>query len=474
MIFPFSRHKGLLAILALTLPLSGLLSCGDDNPTSATGLSIEPLLPIINLAKTDVQKIRELSFTRTVNVGLLTREQYSKLNNEYTDTQKLSNVVRSFKQIGFIPDTFSNLGYFESSSDNFAGAYYMPGTDSVYIIDPDIIDPNNMYFYLAHEFTHALQEQYFNPFTNYIYSGAIQSTLNSDFYLSWLSVYEGDASLSGLYTFFNANIENAFKETENYINTYHNFYDSLTTYSIPRYIDIQGLAPYYLGEQFVLNLYKTDRWNSVNKLYHSNRVTSMSEIITGQAVKPYVFDFSDIMSLLLQHTTKLVYANDDTYGPLMLMALLSENVDLAHCKNAFGWQGDRLAYTLSDNQAYGSFVWAMKFATAEDAEYIRGKLDTLYTARNLGRVTAIRSVDSTGTSFKSSAAATFLQRNGSFVYVIENVADKQEMLAALDTGLVLAKNASCVQSYSTVSFDTKKKVLDNMFGLKNTPHIKMP
>jgi len=463
----FSKRSRCVTFIISALFSLHFLSCSDDNPASIYTPSIDTYLEIINLAKAEAQKTRELSFIHPVKIGILSREQYKSYNGTQS-TDESSLIIKEFKQIGFVPDTLSNMNYIENNSDNFAAAFYRPGTDSLYIINADQYDTETLFKILVHEFTHALAEQHFNPFTNYVYSGTFQSTLNSDYYISQLSIAEGDASVNETYTYFSyISPSTAFKNTESYINNYSEyFYDNLTTFSIPRYIEIQGYAPYLLGEKFVWDHFTSGGWSNVNRLYHASRVSSMSEIITGLPISPYTFDFSDIMPSLLKNTTKLKFADDDTYGPVMLMALLNETVDTTHCRKAFGWQGDRLAYTLSDNQTYGSFVWAMKFATDTDASYISGKLDTFYMSRNLGKTASVRTVDSIGIQFTSSAAATSVRRNGSFVFVMENVTDKAEILASLETPAAIAKKSADTATYSTVSFQNKRKVIDNLFGRK--------
>jgi hypothetical protein len=424
-------------------------------------------MEIINLAKEQVQKTRGLQFARPVQIGLLTRKQYSDYNEQWSSDNS-ALITREFKQIGFIPDTFSNASFIEASDDSFAAAFYKPGSDSLYIIDAEQYDESLLFEIVAHEFTHALQEQHFNPFTNQIFSSTNQSALNSDFYISQLCVTEGDAEVSGvlsLFSFVDSSL--ATDRTTSYLTQYHeDYFLQLANYPFPRYLKIQGYAPYQLGSWFTYNSYRKGGWQNVNALFHSNRVNSTADIINLTNTTPFTFDFSKIIPMLLKNTTKLVFADDDTYGPVMIMALLNEQVDTAQCKRAFGWQGDRLAYTLSDNQAFGSFVWAIEFTTTEDAKYIMSKIDNFLSSRKIGGSTAVRAADTDMITFTRATTSTLLKQSNNLVLWIENVSQQDSVVAQL-TRPVLARRSMDAKNYSTVSANDKSKFIDNFLGISH-------
>ena len=451
-------------------PLLLIGSCSEKNPINIENQSLDRYMEIINLAKVQVQKTRELEFIRPVSIGLLTRKQYSNYNEQWSSDNS-ALIMREFKQIGFIPDTFSNTNFIATNDDNFAAAFYKPGSDSLYVIDAELYDRGALFGIVAHEFTHALQEQHFNPFTNQTFSASNQSALNSDFYLSQRCVIEGDATLSQVHALYSI-IDSSTTDSINVIdsitaftNNYReNYYLDLADYEFPRYLEIQGYAPYQLGASFIFDIYKRGGWEKVNALFHSNRVNSTADIINLTNTTPFTFDFSKIMPLLLKNTTRLVFADDDTYGPVMLMALLNEQVDTAHCKKAFGWQGDRLTYTLSDNQAFGSFVWAMKFTTADDARYIMNKIDEFLSTRKIGGSTAIRLADTKGITFTRTTTSTLLKQSSNLLLWIENV-QQQDSVVTLLTTPSLARRTVSEKNYSTISADDKCKFIDKYLGV---------
>jgi hypothetical protein len=389
-------------------------------------------------------------------------------SNESSSSQS-ELVMNAFKQYGFVPDTMSNSKYIDNHNENFAAAFYKPGSDSLYIIDASTYNEGLLFVIAAHEFTHALQEQHFNPFTNQIYPGLNQSSLNSDYYLSQLCITEGDATVNELYTYYNYSEHQnnvVLDSVASYItSTRADYYDSIKSKNVPSYLNIQGYAPYQIGAGYVWDVFKKGTWNGVNRLYHADRPVSTRQIITGTVHNPWSFDFSAVMPVLLSTTTKLVFADDDTYGPIMLMALLSKYVDTEHCKAALGWQGDRCAFTLSDNQKWGSFVWALKFDTPENASYVYDRLDSLYTKRDLGKMAATRIADTSGIYYTNANSLLFLRRSGTFIFVMDNVNNKSTVLAALDNPTILAKK-SAINTVISPSIDprVKHQIIDMIVG----------
>jgi hypothetical protein len=442
----------------------GTLSCVD----SPTAPSLNQYQRYIDIAKDMVQKNRGLSFKRPVHMGIMTRNEYAEFSTRYSSLSNSSYITKEFQQIGFIPENFNDQDFNKDFDDDFAGAFYIPGTDSLYIIDADQIDESDFIYYLIHEYTHALQEQHFNGLSRYVTPAYNQSAQNSDFYLSYLFLAEGDASFTSDAAMFEALNDNS---RMNYLGSIYtmeidSFYINLNKQEIPRYLRIRGYSPYIIGRNFIKNIYQQRQWSGVNRLYHSERVNSVRDILTESSEIPYVFDFSSISKILLENTFSLDYADDDTYGAIMLMALLNEYVTPAECKKAFGLIGDRLMYTLKNSEKYGSFVWAFKFKTTEDATAVTTKLDALLTARTVGGTKPTRTLSGTDTlTFANTAFSTTLIQSNTFVYWLENVPKKDLILKSLpNTTQVLAKSDHNQKNYSTISFNEKKKFIRKLIG----------
>ncbi len=439
------------------------------NPTSPE-ISIEKYKQKMLALMPQVENMRGLNFLRDIHLVPMSRSQYAA--SRYSSSSEANNLYSvELKQLGFIPEDMDNFDQeVESYSENFAAAFYVSGTDSIYVINPEKYEDIEFEFYITHELTHALQDQHFNPFS-YIYPFISQSASNSDFYLSQLSVIEGDASLSGYLYLIR---QYAIMTEQNLIDTFFNeserFYQSIDTLGDLRFLKVSQNFPYIVGEYFIGKKKISQGWEAVNTLYHSNRVSSTAEIITGKPVSLKSFDFSKFIPNMLKDTRKLRFADDDTHGPVMLMALLSEYTDITHYKNAFGWRGDRIFYMLKDDDKYGSFVWALEFQTDEDAKYMMSAFDKLLSNRRLSN-TFPEKINSTDmTTFTHPGITTNLCNLGTTILWMENVPNPTE-IAELFVSKLIAKSSSKQENFSTLPKEEKWKLLrrhitDNQLLLK--------
>lgn len=420
-----------------------------------------------------VENIRGLKFLRDVHLASMSRSQYAA--SRYSGSSEAANLYSmELKQLGFIPEDMKDFDQaVDSYNENFAAAFYVPGTDSIYLINPEKYDDVEFEFYIAHELTHALQEQHFNPFTSYIHPVISQSASNSDFYLSQLSVIEGDASLSGYLYFIK---QYTFMSEQELVDTFFNeselFYQNINEMQDPKYLNITGMFPYVLGEYFIGKKKVSQGWEAVNKLYHSNRVSSTAEIITGKPVSLTSFDFSKFVPDMLEDTRKLRFADDDTHGPVMLMALISEYTDVTHCKDAFGWRGDRIFYVLKNNDKYGSFVWALEFHTSNDVEFMMNTFDKLLSNRRLSNTTPQKKDSTNMITFTHPGITTTLFNLGTTLLWVENVSNPTE-IAGLFKSEALAKTSSVQKNYSTLPKDEKWKLFRRITDNQPRPNNRL-
>jgi hypothetical protein len=433
-----------------------------------TGPSISKYQPIKKAIMPHVEDIRGLKFLRDVHLASISRSQYAA--SRYSGSSEASNLYyMELKQLGFVPEDMDIDKLVDSYNENFAAAFYVPGTDSIYLINPEKYEDVEFEFYIAHELTHALQDQHFNPFTSYIYPLISQSASNSDFYLSQLGVIEGDASFSGYLYFINQFTlltEQALVDT--FFNESERFYQNIKNLEDPKFLDITQKFPYILGEYFIGEKKVSQGWEAVNRLYHSNRVNSTAEIITGKPVSLVTFDFSKFIPEMLEDIRNLRFADDDTHGPVMLMALISEYTDITHCKDAFGWRGDRIFYVLKDNAKYGSFIWAIEFQSNDDADYMMNTFDKLLSNRRLSNTTPQKKDSTNMITFTHPGISTSLFNLGTTILWVENVSNPTEIAGSFISG-ALAKTYSGLKNYSTLPKDEKWKLFRHI--AENQPRL---
>jgi hypothetical protein len=146
-------------------------------------------------------------------------------------------------------------------------------------------------------------------------------------------------------------------------------------------------------------------------------------VLTGEAFEPVTFDVSSLIKEWYAGSMKVKFADDDNYGPVWLMEVLRNFATRTHCSEAFGWRGDRFVYILNDGNAWGKFVWAMKYKSDENALTIFKMIDQLLTSRVLEGYSSNRVEVNTDSliHFTTGPVNTSLIRNGSYLFWLENV-----------------------------------------------------
>lgn len=411
---------------------------------------------------------RGLDFDHQVKAVVLTREEYAQqvsqeIRSYYTPEEDRA-ITRQLVQLGYQKDTTETfVESYSAFSSDFAAAFYRKETDSVYLIEPQGMDQELLEsYYLPHEFTHVLQEQHFNPFSSYLWPVNTYSRYNSDYYLAQRCVYEGDAvlaSYSYLYA-FESMASDPFGEAIEKMNKWRDrFYDSLSVTSGDRYNDIRSDAPYDLGSHFISNIFKDGGWSAVNDLYLKNRVKSSSHIVTGTAVEPVRWDFSALYTTLLTTSERPIYVDDDSYGPVLLMALFDGKTDTQHASNAFGWRGDHLLYFTDSNNRWGSLLWKVSCATETDASYLLGRFDKIISERSLDGVTATRTATSDSIYYVyPNVFSTILRRSGTEVTWTENLPwNTLQMALSITPVAAAAKSTATTRASDDCYLDPHKK-----------------
>jgi hypothetical protein len=190
---------------------------------------------------------------------------------------------------------------------------------------------------LAHEYTHALQDQYFD-----LNSLPLEEKGNSDLSLAVLSLVEGDATLvQGIYmwTILNDNERAALsQELEEF--------GSEAFDAAPRFIQENLTFPYDSGLDFVMALFEQGGWEAVNQAYsdppQSTEQVLHPEKYLDERDEPQAITMPDLESALSTGWSQL---DSDVLGELNMRIYLETFVDEAEATTAAaGWDGDRYVY----------------------------------------------------------------------------------------------------------------------------------
>jgi|WetSurMetagenome_2_1015567.scaffolds.fasta_scaffold56331_2 hypothetical protein len=434
----------------------------------------------------EVALVRGMNFLRPVRVGVVSKEQY-KASMSRNIASSISNVEESalskeFAQMGFLAETDTPLNHILTDFyASFPAAFYELGTDSLTIIEDTYDNDIDLSIMVAHELTHALQDQNLTTRPT-IFPG--YSGYNSDATLAEHSVMEGDAMFTEIAYYYKSYVAEMvpgeiapFDSSFRVANDYKIRMASGTfAPDAPIFLDIKNSVPYFFGVAYVAKTYQDGGgWNAVNNLYSiSATPRSSAEINLASPLSITYFDFHGIQDLLVSGPGAIDYADDDNAGFALLLGLFYGNLDTARVGRSLGWRGDRYTYVKRAGQAYGTLVWAMAFADKEASAYMFGKLAGKIGGRKLAGNSAVvdSAVDSLGRgstyTFTSASATTKLRRFDEQIWWVENtdtltqkimdILDKQKFAPAL------AKEAKSGSLTASLSGETKMRVIEGIAG----------
>jgi hypothetical protein len=440
-----------------------LLRCtSEDNPVEPSFVNLDAYKRYVESARSAVPGIRELDFDVPVKTAFLTRD---KLSQEFVSNHRYyTNMTIMMKQLGFLPDTLKNLEpYIAEHYSGFAAAYYITGTDSLVVIDPQEFSAPYFTSIAVHEFTHALQDQHFNLNQDVLYPDKPYSHFCTDFYLARRCVAEGDATVAQLLYLnslglLSASIAELMAESKN------TYFEEFKSKELPAYLNLVSYFPYDVGSDFVSTIWSTKKWNGVNALYYANRPVSTAEIITREKIEPVSFDYSALIQDWYDNVSNVQFAEDDNYGPVMLLALLSNYTDALHAKTAFGWRGDRLLYVLADNKQWGRFLWSLKFNSIENALYCFQGLDFVMSRRTLNGTAPQRTAVASDSliTFTTGSNNSILMRNGETVFWMENVDRANDVVSGVIASSLAKQKGDELRRIEDdpISIEVKKRILD--------------
>jgi hypothetical protein len=360
----------LLAFVALAVPARALVHNGalDVNKAVATEQTI--------------QIVRDLRFKRDVGVTVMTPDEVASMLavpriGDPSDAQ-IAAEGSAGSMLGLFPQGIDLKSASIEALKEQLLAFYDFHTRRMVVIDGgDRSVSSNIeaagersgqrdylgYLILAHEYTHALQDQNFQL-------GQKMESLrdNTDAELALRSVAEGDATLAGWGYVLGKMDVGTVRRLESDIKTYTKDYTlhpkdgQLAAYEYFNF-------PYVQGLRFVSEAYKRGGWAAVDDLYRDPPES------TAQIIEP---------SLYFDHRTRplevVLYGYDpmldgwqmvesDTQGELALEVILERNLGMnsREIVSAYEWAGDRLSLFRRNGQIVA--VWLIAFRDEDSAHH---------------------------------------------------------------------------------------------------------
>jgi hypothetical protein len=291
--------------------------------------------------------LRKLPILRPVKSGTQTRaeiEQSLIRNLDESETpEEAHNSEVALKKLGLLPADFQLRPFLIKLLAEQVAGYYDPKTQEFYLAD--WIDLDGQKPVMAHELTHALQDQHFDlrRFEHW-------PKHDSDAELSVHSLIEGDASLLMLQyvtrsparqlAFMKAMVVGGENSTEQLDKA-------------PRVLRETLMFPYFQGMSWVSQVYKKGGWDEVSAAYKdlpksTEQILHPEKYFAGE--EPKRVTVRDISSTLGKGWRE---ADNDVEGEWGLYLLLDEYLQSSDVskKAAEGWGGDRYALFLGPTSA---------------------------------------------------------------------------------------------------------------------------
>jgi hypothetical protein len=345
---PAMRFSRVLLFLALLAPTTAVRADEQDDTEKDiqdalqqdTGKppSAEELTKKANEIVDQMAKIRELPKLHPVTMEVATREQIVKYVDsriqEEMKPDELSGQEAALKRLGLVPENMDMRKFMLDLYGEQVAGYYDPFKGKFFIaswMGTALQAP-----IMAHELTHALQDQHFNlkPFLTPIVD-------NSDATSARQAVVEGDASVA---MFAWLGQQNGLDLTKQPIGPMLREAMKNPAYPVfqaaPAYFQASLAFPYADGSDFILATKNAGGWKAVSDLY-SDLPRSSEQILHPEKYKGPKQDDPTAVSLPLKlDGWKQVHT--DVLGEVVMRVLMEGYFDESRADTvAAGWDGDR-------------------------------------------------------------------------------------------------------------------------------------
>ena len=292
-----------------------------------------------------VENIRGLSGSDPIDRKLLSSDELRNrvmvdFFGEYTE-EDVEEDVLILSLFGLLESDYDlhNL-YVDLYSEQIAGFYDDETNEMVVVQDEDFLGPERMTY--AHEFTHALQDQYYD-LENGLNINDEYCETNSEYCAAVQALVEGDATLSETLWF----IDNSSTRDKKELLEFYQSYDSPVYDSAPSYMKEDFLFAYVKGLKFVQTFYDQGGFPAVDQVFN-NPPVSTEQILHPQKYpddKPVSIEIGDLASVLGSDWDEIERNSlGEWYTYLVLSRPVNQDFALADddaAEAAAGWGGDQ-------------------------------------------------------------------------------------------------------------------------------------
>ncbi|HJU11835.1 MAG TPA: hypothetical protein VJ728_13210 [Candidatus Binataceae bacterium] len=318
--------------------------------------------------ETSVARLRELGFTRQVPVVVNSPDQaqrviIAQIARDHSD-EELRIGGESGAMTGLYPANIDLKRDTLELMRNEVIGFYNPDTKQMVIVqgphglvarDFQGFGPGAGAMVLAHELTHALQDQHFG-----IEKMLDRVKKNDDQTLALKCVAEGDATLAGFgYVAGRLQPDEVSMLVKNLDKLPAN--STVQAQDIPLAVTVPMLFQYSGGARFVSEAWRRGGWAAVDNLYRnppgSSQQIMQPELYFDHPTPPATIDLAGYENLLPGWKK----VDDDTFGELLLILILQRNLppDAAAFSTLPKWAGDRII-TLEKGKSL-TLLWLIVF-----------------------------------------------------------------------------------------------------------------
>jgi hypothetical protein len=395
----------------------------------------------------ETSEIRELSILRPVKSGAQSRAQIERMIVKNLDKQTTAAEMEAaellLKKLGLAPPEFQYRPFVIKLLTEQVAGYYDPKVRRFYLAD--WIELEGQKPVMAHELTHALQDQHFNlrRFEKWPKG-------DSDAEQAVHAMIEGDATLSmTLYMAKHPLVALAFIRSLGGSNM-----SSEQFKQAPRAIRESLVFPYEQGTEWATQVYKRGGWKSVSQAFTKLPLSS-EQILHPEKYFQYEIPqkvaLPDVRNLLGSNWKKIDY---DVNGEWSLYLILDQflNSPVESKRAAAGWAGDRYAVyqgpkpgdvfvaqlTVWDSEndarefydAYLKRTWR-RYPGAEAMDLGSGRSQTFHhvVSERIGQGASPAAVEKQG--WRTNEGSVITELRGSRVLIIEGVPAKADFKTLL-------------------------------------------
>jgi hypothetical protein len=421
------------ALLILAAMLTGLAGVAP-----AQQPQVAPLAPNARnaaiVAATDAvlretSEIRQLAILRPVKSGAQSRAEIERMiiknMDEDTTPEEMHASELALKKLGLVPASFEMRPFIIKLLTEQVAGYYDPKAQQFYLAD--WIDLEGQEPVMAHELTHALQDQHFNlrRFDKWPKG-------DSDAELAAHALIEGDATLT-MIRYMWSDIKRAMAFAKSMENEKSS---SEQIDSAPRSLRETLLFPYEQGTEWCTAVYGRGGWARISQAFTELPQSTEQILHTEkyfQHEAPVKVEMADASRLLGPNWKRIDYdVNGEWSYYLILDEFLKSGAESKRA--AAGWGGDRYAVYAGPKEG-DVFIAQL---TAWDTETDAVEFFDAYAERTERRYKDASPLehDKTGLrrAWQTSEGAVVMERRGQRVLILEGVpekADVQSLMAAI-------------------------------------------